>query len=170
MSAVHLFSTVSYGSHNVGSLGSPTPSLLPSFLQAICISIQASHHLLHHFQCPFWATGLGRKHLTTLVHYKHTSSRALRWLLQSNGANQGGRWVAEESVGQLLLVLEVGVGLGAVGAEPIDTPARVGELVIGVTKEAYLLGTYISRRVNRTLSPSGGMHATHIRVCWPSDT
>lgn len=55
---------------------------------------------------------LGNKHLALLADDKHATLGSLGLLLQANGRDESRPGVAQEGVGQLLLLLEGGVGLG----------------------------------------------------------
>ncbi len=86
------------------------------------------------------ATGLGDEDLAVLVDDKDAALGALGRLLEANGVNEGGGRVAQQRVGQLLLLLEGGVCLGRVGAQAVDGEAAGGEGLVRVAEEADLGG------------------------------
>lgn len=63
---------------------------------------------------------LGDEHLALLVDDEDAALGALGRLLQANGLDERGGRVAQQRVGQVLLGLEGGVGLGRVGAQAVD--------------------------------------------------
>lgn len=84
------------------------------------------------------ATGLGEDDLAGLVDNKDAALGALGRLLEADGGDQGRGWVAEERVGQLLLLLEGGVGLGRVGRQAVDGQAAGRQGLVRVAEEAGL--------------------------------
>lgn len=65
-------------------------------------------------------TGFSKQDLPLFIHSEDSSHRSLRSLLQSNGANQRGIWIAEEGVREVLLCPKSCVGFGRIGRETID--------------------------------------------------
>jgi hypothetical protein len=100
--------------------------------------LQLLNELLYPLNSASRAAGFGDEHLALLVDDKDTALGALGCLLQVDGADEGLLGVAEERVGQLLLVLEVGVGLRRVCAKTVDGEAAGGERLVGVAEEAGL--------------------------------
>lgn len=78
--------------------------------------------------------------LALLVHGEHAASGSLGRLLESNGTNEGGTGVAEEGVGQILLGLEGGIGLGGISGETVDGQSGRSQMCVVVAEQADLLG------------------------------
>lgn len=96
--------------------------------------------LLHPLNSASRAAGLCDEHLALLVDDEDAAQGGLGRLLQVDGPDEGLLGVAQEGVGELLLLLEVGVGLGRVGAESVDGEAAGRERLVGVAEETDLVG------------------------------
>lgn len=96
--------------------------------------------LLHGREGAGGAAGLGEQDLAVLAHDEDAALGALGRLLEADGADQGRRGVAQQRVGKLLLLLELGVGRGAVGGQAIDGEATRRERSVAVSEEADLGG------------------------------
>lgn len=88
------------------------------------------------------AAWLGDEHLAGLVDGKDATLGPLWSLGEADGGDELAGWIAEERVGQALLLLEGGVGFGRVGAEAVDGVAGGLEGFIRVPEEACLPGAW----------------------------
>lgn len=84
--------------------------------------------------------GLRDQHLALLVDNKDTALGRLGALLEADGLDEGRLGVAQQRVRELLLLLELGVVLGRVGAQAVDGETVCRQGLVGVAEEADLGG------------------------------
>ena len=105
--------------------------------------LQIGHNLLDGGDSAVGRAGLGDEDLAGLVDDKNTArGTAAGRLAQANGVDEGLGRVAQQGVGQPLVGLEGGVGLGGVVGEAVDGEAGGGEGRVLVAEEASLLGAW----------------------------
>lgn len=117
----------------------PSPVIHTQRIIRLNLSTKLLDELLHPVNSTLRASGLGNEHLALLVDDKDAALGALGDLLEADGTDERRLGVAQQRVGELLLVLESRVGLGRVGAETVDGQAAGCEGLIRVAEEADLL-------------------------------
>lgn len=99
--------------------------------------------LLGHINGSLRASFLSSQNLSALIDDEDATGCSALSRLEANCCDEGAGRVAEQRVLELLLGLESGVGLGAVGGEAVDVKAAGREGRVRVAEEADLLGACV---------------------------